>query len=146
MRKITLIFVFCTFICLMSGCDPFKYPTGTWTCDELSMTLNFDDTLGGFHRVTDKDEKGIAYDINGRGTIIIDGVSLEIICMFRVSGTLEIGYPYQYGEYDENGFREDWLFKGYMEYMDKNKFNYIIVDKKNSYRRTGEQYIFIRQD
>ena len=128
-RVILCVVILLAGMSILSSCDPFKYPTGTWVCEELGITLNFDDYSYTSHRVTDKSGKGVLYYESGRGEIVSSEISLEIICSFSVSGGLAIGYPYINGSYNEYGQREDWLFSGYMEYNNNNEMDYVITNE-----------------
>ena len=115
MKKVLLFMFICIYLFSLQGCDPFRYPTGVWICEELNLTLDFDDTTGGSYSATDKNGRGVHHGISGRGEILIDGEAFEIISQFLVSGGLRISLPHSNGEYNEDGFRTDWLFSGLLE-------------------------------
>ena len=108
MRKIllfTLVFV-CVFT--LQSFDLFRYPTGVWKCEELSITLDFD----------------AKSKYNGIGEILIDGIPFEIVSSLYVGG--ELGISFSDDIYDANNIRTDWLFWGSLKWKGRTTIEYTV--------------------
>jgi len=98
--KKTSIIIF-TLILFLTGCDPFEYPTGIWVCEELNITVDFDN--------------------GGKGTIITDNVSEDIICWIDSGGYVAIDYLYEEREEEEDIYNKEelkLLYIGYFRHKD----------------------------
>ena len=129
MKKFLLIIFTCIFIITLQSCDPFRYPTGVWICEELDIIIDFDDINCSVHDICG----------NGRGEILIEDEFQNIICQFNVSGYLNIGLL-------ESGFSRlcnksniEWIFIGQLERKGRNKMNFTI-------EQTKEVYVFVKAD
>ena len=78
--KYLLLFLI-SIIILLNGCTRFKVQTGVWVCEELGITVDFDDNEG---------LDGAA--ITSRATINIDGKTSELVCGMDATGSASF-YP-----------------------------------------------------
>ena len=146
MKRFLLLILICLFVFVLQSCDLFRYPTGVWTCEELNIILDFDDKSDGDYDVTDKNGKIVHHGISGRGEILIDGVSFEIIAQLYVEAGLTIRVPHSDGKFNESGFRADWLFSGRLRYINRNKLEYTVTREiDGSSEKITEVYTFVRQ-
>ena len=138
MKKTLLLLSLCTTCLLLQGCDPLAHPTGVWICEELSMTVDFDDKGDDF--------------LSGKGEMIVDGLSIEIACMLEQGGLrVKIVYLDEEGKYirpdDYNHDGEELFIKGFFQKEGKNKMTlYETVPTKEGAKRTGVEYTFVRED
>ena len=119
-KKAVLLLAVCILCLNMQGCDPFQYPFGMWVCEELGLTLDFDDTDCLTHNSSTDTHIRIRC-INGRGTLLIDGELRDVVALFNVNGGLMIGFPNSEsgclcGERDG-----EWIFDGQLSYGNRGK-------------------------
>ena len=120
-KFILLTLVIVIFLC---GCTTFRYfPEGVWICDELSITINFDN----------KDVQVGSY--NGKGTIIIDEEEKEIACGMDATGSAIILYVDEVGK---DSSERTSLYIGTFKHKGDNEMTFKMV-------RSKKKYIFVKQ-
>lgn len=80
-RRSLVLFIIFVISIFFSSCTTFKYPTGVWTCEELGITLDFDDN------------DGMGGPIDARGEIITDKGNKPVVCMIDATSGIDINYP-----------------------------------------------------
>jgi len=109
------------------GCTTFGgNPKGVWICEELGITINFDDNSVKYAAHT------------GKGTIIIDGEEKEIVCGMDVTGDANFLYI---EDVDKHPSERTFLYEGLFKYISKEK-------NKMTFQPFGskEKYTFVKQD
>lgn len=120
---LSIIFFISIFI---NSCTTFKYPLGVCTCEELGITLDFDDNdgMGGW--------------IDARGEIITDEGNKPIICL--MSATSAIGILYS----DDLDLSEDnYIYYGNLKDTGKNRMTFTSFEGED---RVKVKYEFIKQE
>jgi hypothetical protein len=123
MKKISIILSLCLLTVLISGCgvDLFRWPTGVWISDELGISMHFEEA-------------------GGKGTILSDGISSEVVGIRGVAGRLAIvSYPIEtrYGERIP-------IFSGTLRHRIGNRMDYTIRVKDGYELETPVTYRFVR--
>jgi hypothetical protein len=122
MKKIPILLIVFMLSVFIQGCvDTFEYPTGVWKSDELGLTIDFD-------------------DVNGRGTLLVDGIPEYIVWTFRIGGGLIVRHPSENEEY----FRlQDFIFNGTLRHRLGNRMSYTVRGKDGE-QITPEVYTFVQ--
>lgn len=120
---LSIIFVISIFI---NSCTTFKYPTGVWTCEELGITLDFDDN------------DGMSGWIDARGVIITDEGNKIIACMMDATGAIGILYPDKL-----HSSENKYLYEGNLKNNGKSKMTFIPYESEE---RVTVKYEFIKQE
>ena len=147
MKKAIIIVVLCMVMLSVSSCHPYNYEIGSWVCEELGITLTINEHSYCSYRTIGGNGEKRGYYERGRGEIIIDGVSSEIICSIDVEKVLYIGSPYIDGSYNEYGTREDWLFVGCTGYINEYEMEYLIFKEGGVKleRNDWRTYTFVKE-
>ena len=119
MKKMTIIFILFIFLFFASSCDPFNYPSGVWVCEELGITIDFDDR--------DK--------INGTVRAIIDGEEKEYVLGMDAAGS---GGFFPIEDIDKSMEKTYYLYNGWFINKGEDKMIFRLIENR-------KEYIFVRQ-
>jgi hypothetical protein len=125
MKMILSILALLGIVVFINSCTTFKPQTGVWICDELGITVDFDD-----------DEGLYGASMTARGTIEIDGETKEIVCLMDATGSCGFMFIEDMGK--PNQMRYEFN-TGYFDNKGKNKMTF----KPNG---IDKRYVFIRQE
>ena len=110
---------------LICGCTIFRRPTGIWVCEELGITVDFDDD-GGLNYAS----------ITSIGMITINGETREIVCGMDPIGSANFLYIEEVGKHSSE---RSYIYHGTFKNDGENQMIFKPV-------RSEEKYIFVKQE
>ena len=116
---IIFIILLITLVKCCTSCTTFKFQAGVWTCEELGITIDFDN-YNGVRTAA----------INGKGTIIINNEVRDIICGMDATGTCNFFYV---EDVDEQAYVKSYIYTGYFKNYEKNKMTFKIANSNKKY-------------
>ena len=109
---------------ILPSCTRFRPPGGIWVCEELGITVDFDDNSVQWASIT------------GKGTIAVDEEVKEIVCGMDPIGGGNILYV---EEVSKHPSERTFLYLGTFFNRGANQMTFKIAN-------SGEKYTFVKQE